>query len=85
MLEKDAQALYLKQYEEPIPIVTGRTWEKVRRRMEQFDDKSLDDLQDKVLQWWSHHVSCVQEDLRWIQAQAHAVSQGRDLCSSFQG
>ena len=85
MLEKDAQALYLKQYEEPIPIVTGCTWEEVRRRMEQFDDKSLDDLQDKVLQWWSHHVSCVQEDLRWIQAQAHAVSQGRDLCSSFQG
>jgi hypothetical protein len=85
MLEKDAQALYLKQYEEPIPIVTGRTWEEVHRRMEQFDVKSLDELQDKVLQWWIHHVSCVQEDLRWIQAQAHAVSQGRDLCSSFQG
>jgi len=37
----------------------------------------LDALQQRVIKWWERHWKCVHEDLRWILAQAHAVSQGR--------
>jgi len=83
MLDQDAQAAYLHSYAEPIPMITGRTWQQANQRMQALSSDDLDKLQQTVLQWWDRHWDCVHADLRWILAQAHAVSEGRDLCSSF--
>ena len=84
MLEQDAQAAHMLSYSEPIPLVSGRTWEEVDQRMREMSDVELDQLQQQVFDWWDSHFRCVHEDLRWIIAQAHAVSDGRDLCSLFE-
>jgi hypothetical protein len=84
MLDRDAQAAHMLSYSEPIPLVSGRTWEEVDQRMRALSDDELNQLQQRVIGWWDRHWNCVQEDLRWIIAQAHAVSDGRDLCSLFE-
>ena len=83
MLDRDAGAPHMHSYSEPIPVVSGRTWEQVDQRMRALSNDDLDQLQQRVLDWWDRHWSCVHNDLRWIMAQAHAISDGRDLCTSF--
>ena len=83
MLDRDAGAAHMRSYSEPIPMVSGRTWEQVDQRMRALSHADLDQLQQQVLDWWDRHWSCVHDDLRWIMAQAHAMSHGRDLCSSL--
>jgi hypothetical protein len=55
----------------------------VDQRMRALSDDELNQMQQRVIDWWDRHWNCVQDDLRWIIAQAHAVSDGRDLCFSL--
>lgn len=83
MLDRDARAAHMRSYAEPIPVISGRTWKDVDKKMKALSNDAVDKLQQRVIDWWDRHWKCKHDDLRWIIAQAHAVSNGRDLCSSF--
>jgi len=81
MLDVDANAPHMLSYPRPIPLIQGPTWDVVEKRMMALSDDDLDELQQRVLDWWAHHWQCVHDDMKWIFAQAHAASEGRDLCA----
>lgn len=83
MLDEDTNAPHMLSYAEPIPLIHGATWKEAEQRMLELSRNDMDEMQQQVLRWWDNHWKCVHDDMRWIMAQAHAISEGRNLCNDI--